>query len=32
MVVVDQLFKIKYLIACPNILAPAVAQLFLDYI
>jgi len=32
MVVIDQLFKIRHLIACPNILAPTVAQLFLDYV
>ena len=31
-VVIDQLFKIKYLIACPNILILAVAQLFLNYV
>jgi len=32
MVVIDQLSKIRHLIACPNILAPAITQLFLDYI
>ena len=32
MVVIDQLFKIKHLIAYPNILVPTVAQLFLDYV
>ena len=31
-VVIDRLSKIRYLIACPNILAPAVTRLFLDYI
>jgi len=32
MVVIDRLFKMRHLIACPNILTPAVTQLFLDYI
>ena len=32
MVVIDQLSKIKHLIAYPNILAPTIAQLFLDHI
>ena len=31
-IVIDQLFKIRYLIACPNISTLAVARLFLDYI
>ena len=31
-VVVDWLFKMKHLIACPDMLAPAVVQLFLNYI
>jgi len=32
MVVIDQLSKIRHLITCPNILAPTIAQLFLDYV
>ena len=31
-VVIDQLSKIRHLIACPDILIPTVAQLFLDYV
>jgi len=31
-VVIDRLSKIKHLIAYPNMLVPAVTQLFLDYI
>ena len=31
-VVIDRLFKMRHLIACPNISTPAVAQLFLDHI
>ena len=31
-VVIDRLFKMRHLIACPNILTPAIAWLFLDYI
>src|SRR6266550_8968718 len=31
-VVIDRLSKIRYLIACPNILTPTIAQLFLDYV
>ena len=32
MVVVDRLSKMRHLIAYPNMLIPAVAQLFLDYV
>ncbi len=32
MVVIDRLFKIRHLIACLDMLAPAIAQLFLDYV
>jgi len=31
-VVIDQLSKIRHLIAYPNILAPTIAQLFLDHV
>ena len=32
MVVIDRLSKMRHLIACPNILTPTVAQLFLDHV
>ena len=32
MVIVDQLSKIRHLIACPDISVPAITQLFLDHV